>query len=71
MVNYRIIGADNCAVYGISAYENERHLKSIDGIADDKSLVQKLVDICNELEIELCHFDDIVEDFLTDFCVSY
>ena len=29
--------------------------------------LKKLVILCNSLDIEECHIDDIVEDFLTDF----
>ena len=29
--------------------------------------IKKLVILCNSLDIEECHIDDIVEDFLTDF----
>lgn len=53
--------------YGIDAFDNNNLVKSVCGITDIKSDAEKLVNLFNELEIELCHFDDIIEDYLTDF----
>jgi hypothetical protein len=31
--------------------------------------IQKLAAMFNELEIELCHFEEIIDDYLTDFSI--
>ena len=53
--------------YGINVFDGNTLIKSSDDITDNEADIAKLVDMCNELEIELCHFDDIIEDYLTDF----
>ena len=34
---------------------------------EDGFEMTELVEMCNELELELCQLDDIIEDYLTDF----
>lgn len=53
--------------YGIDAFDDGKLVENICGITDIKADAEKLVNLFNELEIELCHFDDIIEDYLTDF----
>ena len=53
--------------FGIDAFNDGNLVKSVYGITDIKTDAEKLVNLFNELEIELCHFDDIIEDYLTDF----
>lgn len=53
--------------YGIDAFDDNNLVKTVCGITDIKTDAEKLVNLFNELEIELCHFDDIIEDYLTDF----
>lgn len=53
--------------FGIDVFENGKKIKTVCGITDIKTDVEKLVSLFNELDIELCHFDDIIEDYLTDF----
>lgn len=55
--------------YGVDAFQNGQLVKSSPCITDSFDEINKLVALFNELEIELCHFDDIIEDYLTDFCI--
>lgn len=55
--------------YGIDVLVGELTVKSIDGISDNHNDIIKIVEMCNELQVELCHLDYIIEDYLTDFCV--
>lgn len=57
----------NSDEYGVDAFDDNILVKSVCGITDIKSDAEKLVNLFNELEIELCHFEDIIEDYLTDF----
>ena len=47
--------------YGIS---NET--RQIKDISVDKEKVERLVSLCNSLNLSPMHLDDVVEDFLTD-----
>lgn len=71
MLTYRIIckKSEEKENYGIAACLDGAVVKSIPDISPDKEDIAKIVEMCNELEIELCHFEDIVEDYLTDFCI--
>ena len=53
--------------YGINALIDGEIVKSIFEISNNKQDILKLVNICNTLNLELCHLDDIIEDYLTDF----
>ncbi|MEE0913089.1 MAG: DUF6514 family protein [Ruminococcus sp.] len=68
---YKISIANFCshAEYGIEAYDGNILLKSIDSITDSRSDIEKIASLCNELKIELCHLEDIIEDYLTDFSI--
>lgn len=55
--------------YGIDAILNNKIVKCIDNITDDKDDIEKIVALCNELELELCHLNDVIEDYLTDFSI--
>lgn len=48
--------------YGISYKERE-----VKDISTDKHKIEKLVNLCNELELSPIHLDDVIEDFLVDF----
>lgn len=56
-------------LYGINVFENGILVYSIEEITGSRSDILRLTNLCNELNIELCHLDDIVEDYLTDFCI--
>lgn len=69
MVTYKInyFKNDTHSEFGIDAFEDGLLIKSVGGITDVFSDITRLRDMCNELEIEICHLDDIIEDYLTDF----
>lgn len=53
--------------YGIDVIDEERTVRQYANLSDNAEEIKKLVILCNSLDIEECHIDDIVEDFLTDF----
>lgn len=69
MVIYKInyFKNDTHPEFGIDAFEDGLLIKSVEGITDVYNDITELLNMCNELEIEICHLDDIVEDYLTDF----
>ena len=36
-------------------------------IAENKTKIEQLTALLNDLSVEPCHFENVVEDFLTDF----
>ena len=71
MITYKInITPSNSGdEFGISAFSDNTLIKSVHAITTIKNDIVKLVEICNELEIDICHFDNIIEDYLTDFII--
>lgn len=71
MIYYKIncLKKDTGKEFGIDAFKGEVLLKSVVGITDIFDDIIRIRDMCNELEIEICHLDDIIEDYLTDFCI--
>ena len=53
--------------FGIDAFNDGNLVKSVYGITDLTEDAERLMKLLNELSIELCHFEDIIEDYLTDF----
>lgn len=47
--------------YGISCKETV-----VEDISTDKSSVERLVGLCNELELSPVHLYDVIDDFLVD-----
>ena len=71
MKSYRIIeekGASR-AEYGIILLDNGAEVFRIPKISENRRDIEELGALLNELKIEPCHFEDIVEDYLTDFSV--
>ncbi len=71
MLTYKINCVKYCShkEYGIDAFHENNLIKSFEGITDNKSDMLKLTELCNELKLELCHIEDIIEDYLTDFTI--
>lgn len=71
MITYKL----NCSSgdgeyrFGISAFSGDKLIKSIFSITDNEGDIVKLIEIINELELDICHLDDIIEDYLTDFTI--
>ena len=55
--------------YGIEIFRKGVLIRRIPDLSENSEDVQKLVNLCNELQIEECHIDDIIDDYLTDFCI--
>lgn len=58
---------DGFNTFGISAFCGKKLIKSVSGISESFREMTELVEMCNELDLELCQLDDIIEDYLTDF----
>lgn len=71
MITYKM----NCGTtkphkeFGIDVLCDGNLIKSVYNITSNKDDMIVLANMCNELSLELCHFDDVVEDYLTDFCI--
>ena len=71
MKSYRIIeekGASR-AEYGIILLDNGAEVARVPKISENRRDIEELTALLNELKIEPCHFEDIIEDYLTDFSV--
>ncbi len=44
-------------------------LKEAPALTDSRLSAEALVRLLNELMVEPCHFEDIIEDYLTDFTI--
>ena len=71
MPHYIVVGdfSANITEYGIALFEGETELQTIPKLSPCKEDVESLTAMLNELSIEPCHFEDIVEDYLTDFTI--
>ena len=54
---------------GIILLDNGAEVFRIPKISENRRDIEELAALLNELKIEPCHFEDIVEDYLTDFSV--
>lgn len=71
MNSYRIIEEKGAcsAEYGIVLLENGAEIMRVPKISENRRDIEELAALLNELSIEPCHFEDVVEDYLTDFCI--
>lgn len=64
------LGNDRRTAYGIVAYANADEdgtatiVSGVYDITDDREELEKLVALCNDLELSVIHLKDVVEDFL-------
>lgn len=71
MITYKL----NCSSedgeyrFGISAFSGNKLIKSVFNVTENKKDIDKIIEIINELELDICHLDDIIEDYLTDFTI--
>ncbi len=56
----------NRIAYGISVCSNSNDILEIDDISDDRIAVEKLIRDFNDYELDICHLEQAVEDFLCD-----
>lgn len=52
--------------YGIRVCKNSTPIKTVCDISDDKVAVEKLIKDFNDYELDICHLEQAVEDFLYD-----
>lgn len=54
------------SAYGIDVFDgiSKSHVRSIPDISLEKEPLEKLIHLCNYLDLDIVHLDDIVEDFL-------
>ncbi|MBQ1350454.1 MAG: hypothetical protein II118_07755 [Ruminococcus sp.] len=50
--------------YGVTGTDNRTTVTYAD-VTDNKDELQRLVLLCNRESLELCHFEDVLEDFLS------
>ena len=66
------LGSQARSAYGIVAYANASEdgtatvIASAHDITDDRCRAEQLADKCNRVNLALCHFDDVIEDFLAE-----
>lgn len=69
MTTYQLTeNEDSDCPYGIEALSDGTSLR-YDNVTSDRASMEAIVGICNEGGLEICHLEDILEDFLTDFCI--
>lgn len=69
-VDYQMTDASaETAEYGIALVNKGKPVVCIPCISTDRAAVMQLTALLNEMQIEPCHFTDIIEDYLTDFTV--
>lgn len=52
--------------YGIALAEGSHLIESVNGLSCDKQKVERLAELCTQLELSPEHLSDIVEDFLAE-----
>lgn len=60
-------GESDCR-FGIEA-ETDGGCLRFECVTADRAAMETLVGLCNEYQLDSCHLEDILEDFLTDFCI--
>ncbi len=61
--NFEEIG--DCDTYGIDVFDDNNTLvKSVPDISFNKEEISGLIKDCNDLEVDVCHIDNIIEDFI-------
>lgn len=63
------VASADTAEYGIALVDRGEPVVCIPCISTDRRAVQQLTALLNELQVEPCHFEDIIEDYMTDFTV--
>lgn len=69
LIKSTLLSGDNCRVcYGIAVEEEQDGvsviLQSVSDIAVCSDRLEQLVDLCNELELDPIHLNDVVDDYL-------
>ena len=60
---------EDVPTFGIALFtrngNRSKLIKAIPDLSTDRMAVEKLVGLCNDLQLDPIHLDDVVEDFLT------
>ncbi len=71
-LEYRVTGdsSEETSGYGIALFCRGELQKHLPCISENRADIDALAAMLNELGVEACHFEDVVEDYLTDFSVG-
>ncbi len=71
MTEYRITATKEASQvkYGVTAYIMREPVRTIPDVFQSLEDAQNVVELLNAAEVELCHLEDIIEDYLTDFSI--
>lgn len=53
--------------YGIQVSKSEEVLFTLGNITFEEDVIKKFAELCNKHQISPVHFEDVLENFLTDF----
>lgn len=73
MYNFAVItervscGNDTLNFYGIKVSKNGEGLFTFKNITFSEDVIKRFAGLCNKHQISPVHFDDVLENFLTDF----
>lgn len=73
MYNFSVItektfcGGNAYNSYGIKATKNGEVLFTFSNITYKENVIIKFAELCNEYQISPVHFEDVLENFLSDF----
>lgn len=67
MFEYAVTKTQSDDSFSISILKDGKTIKELDDVALLKTHVFKFAELCNKNQISPIHFDDALENFLTDF----
>ena len=67
MWEYKLI--EDQAEFGIALLFSGKEQRRIEQISSCRSDVERLAELLNGEQVEPCHFEDIIEDYFTDFTI--
>ncbi len=68
-------GNDSRKTYGIAVYSNAEEdgtatiVAVVHDVTTDADSLAALVELCNSLELSLCHLNDVVEDYISGLLI--
>ena len=67
MWDYKLI--QNRSEFGIALLYCGKEKQRIEQISSCRAEVERLAELLNEEQVEPCHFEDVIEDYFTDFTI--
>ena len=49
--------------YGIELWKNNERIRAVNDVSLDCAGITNVVNLCNELDLDPIHLDDVIEDF--------